>query len=134
MRKRCIWSNSLDDPVRDVEIEMLNRWGTRVERKVVPVCPAHETEVREFAALVTGRGRLFLPLMLILTVATVVGAFGESRLLAAAPLIGMGILALILPFCTPETVQMMGLETSIRLARISGLILIALGIAILVAP
>lgn len=134
MRKRCIWSNSLDDPVRDVEIEMLNRWGTRVERKVVSVCPAHEAEVREYAALGTEWGRLFLPLVLILTVAMVVGAHGNSLLLAAAPLIGMGILALILPFCTPETVQMVGIQTSIRLARLSGLILIALGIALLVSP
>lgn len=129
-----MWSNSLDDPVRDVEIEMLNRWGTRVEPKVVPVCPAHEPAVREFAALVTGWGRLFMPLLLVLLVVMIVGSFVASLALVGASVIALGALAVIFPFATPETVQMMGLQNSIRSARILGLVTVALGLAMLVAP
>jgi hypothetical protein len=131
MRKPCIWSNRFDEPVREVELELLNRWGMRIERKAVVVCAAHEPEVRRFAGLETGWGRLAMPLTLILTVLAIAGTFVEPLALTSGSIVAMGVLFLIFPFATPETVSMMGLEKSIHLARFGGLVLIALGAAIM---
>jgi hypothetical protein len=43
-------------------------------------------------------------------------------------LAGMGAVILFLPFCTPQTVQALGLRKSVRIGRVTGILIIALGI------
>jgi hypothetical protein len=45
-------------------------------------------------------------------------------------LAAMGVTIAVFPFCTPETIEMVGVKGAIRLGRIIGAVLIAIGMAL----
>lgn len=75
--------------------------------------------------------RRFTVLFLILILATVLilvfGSVVNPKIFCSLPFSAMGFVILIFPFCTPQTVQAVGLKKSILIGRCLGVLVIALG-------
>jgi uncharacterized membrane protein len=56
----------------------------------------------------------------------------REQVVAGTVMLVFGVLLIVFPFATPQTVQMMGVRASVRLVRISGLALAGWGIYLLV--
>lgn len=133
MSKRCIWSNRQDPGTREVELEPKTRFA---RPEAVQVCPAHESQVRKYHDSCERYGGWFLALHGLLAFGSLMlWALGvPENAVAGGLFIGVGVLVLVFPFATPQTVEMMGVYPSVLLVRvigvgmIGGVILSALGV------
>ena len=130
MPERCIWSKRNDPGTREITLESPNRF-TRPE--TVRVCPAHEAEVRAFHAYAERYGGWFLALFGLL----VFGAFMSiplgisERIVAGVVPFCFGVLMVVFPFATPQTVQILGMRTSVLVVRLGGVALAGYGVFLL---
>lgn len=130
MSERCIWSNRKDPGTREITLTPVNRLS---RPETVRVCPAHEPRFRAFHAYADRYGNWFLALFGLI----VFGAFmsiplGISEAVAGgAVLLATGVLMVVFPFATPQTVQMLGVRTSVFLVRVSSVLLVGYGVFLL---
>lgn len=123
---RSIWTGRHTDRLVEVTVPGISRFGKVRGVLQVLVEPEHEAETRRFFDYAARFGRLFLALVLVSTAILLAGAFVSPRdfvagqLLVALGLLALGGVVLVFPFATPETVAMVGLRRSIRLARAAG--------------
>lgn len=119
MSKRCIWSNRNDPGTREVMLEPKNRFS---RPEAIQVCPAHESQVREYYDYCEGYGGWFLALHGLLAFGSLIlWALGvPENAVAGGLFIGAGVLVLVFPFATPQTVEMMGVYPSVTLVRVIG--------------
>lgn len=115
---KCIWCNKSCEP----EITVQDKDGTYA-------CCSEECKQKAEKFLLFGKrfSPLFLGLILVCVVTLIVLSVTVPRF-ATLPMAAMGFVILFLPFCTPQTVQMLGLKKSAVIGRILGVIVIALGI------
>ena len=130
MSERCIWSNRKDPGTREITLTPVNRLS---RPETVWVCPAHEPQFRAFHAYAERYGGWFLALFGLL----VSGAFlsiplGISEEIVAGVIaFCFGALMVVFPFATPQTVQMLGVRTSVLLVRVGGVVLFGYGLFLL---
>ena len=130
MPERCIWSKRNDPGTRDVTLQSPDRFP---RPETVRVCPAHEAQVRAFHAYSARYGGWLLALFGLL----VFGAFMSiplgisERIVAGVVPLCFGVLMVVFPFATPQTVQMLGMRTSVLVVRIGGLVLAGYGVFLL---
>jgi hypothetical protein len=136
---RCIWCNRDDQSARAVTLPMIDRWGGNPTERTFAVHPEHEEAFRRFARLANRNGRRFIfgvvgTSLAMLVVPMGVIALGLDprlvRLVVGGGTALIGAMTLVWPFATPETVGMMGIERSARLARVVGGVVVLLGLAI----
>jgi hypothetical protein len=128
MQKRCIWSNEKGEPLKEITVTTLSPFATRTRKETVFVSPEHESEFRQFNAHVLRYGRVLVGIIVAGTVLLVGFALSGSSLGAGLTTIAMGIVTLLFPFATPETVQVHGLRRSIQMSRRLGMLGIGIGI------
>ena len=123
----------------EITVPGTDRFGRLSEPETHSVLPEHEADLRAFASLAQRTGRAFLLSILGLTaVVVVVAALGTFGVLSPAAsawgvglgCMGMGLLMIALPFATPETIGAFGVRRSIRIARVSGVVVAGVGLAI----
>jgi hypothetical protein len=133
---RCAWTGERSDRLTSVVVDGIDRIGRPTGPVRLLVLPEHETALRDHVA----RARRFgLPFLVGVVVIGVL-AFGLAMTPmilpgwepVATPLSGLlvillGLLFVAFPFTTPETSAFFGLRASIRIARVLGLLLAALG-------
>lgn len=119
MSKRCIWSNRNDPGTREVMLEPKSRFS---RPEAVQVCSAHESQVREYYDYCERYGGWFLALHGLLAFGSLIlWALGvPENAVAGGLFIAVGVLVLVLPFATPQTVEMMGIYPSVLLVRVIG--------------
>ncbi|HEX2080326.1 MAG TPA: hypothetical protein VHG08_21675 [Longimicrobium sp.] len=99
------------------------------------VCPRHERLARDCYARAERFRGVLLALLAAIVVGVVLSAMLESAIGTGVALAGGGIGAFLLPFGTPQTVQMHGVRASIWIARALSLLVVALGaMALAAAP
>jgi hypothetical protein len=115
---KCIWCNKPCGP----EITVEDKDGTYA-------CCSEECRHKSEKFLRFGKrfSPLFLGLIIACTVALIALSVTAPRLVSL-PMAAMGFVILFFPFCTPQTVQALGLKKSVLIGRIVGVIVIALGI------
>ena len=130
MSEHCIWSKRNDPGTREIALEPRDRF-TRPE--TVRVCPAHEAQVRAYHAYSEQYGGWFLALFGLL----VFGAFMSiplgisERIVAGVVPLCFGVLMVVFPFATPQTVHVLGMRTSVLVVRVGGLVLAGYGVFLL---
>lgn len=136
--QKCIWTGKRDARVMPVTLNTLDRFTVPTERTYY-VLPEYEQSLRDFNDRFVKQGRLFLVLIIGLTLilpasvlVSLITSFPESIILLSVGgitvLIG-GVIVLF-PFATPETAKWLGLKRAMTAARLAGLFTILLGIAI----
>lgn len=131
MSKRCIWSKRQDHGTRELTLDPSGR-SSRAE--VVQVCPAHETQVRQYYDRCSRYGGWFLAIYgLIVFAALILWALGiEEDAVAGGVFTCVGVAVVVFPFATPQTVEMMGVNPSVILCRVAGVGMVGWGIYMLV--
>ena len=132
MSECCIWSNRKDPGTREITLTPADRLS---RPETVWVCPAHEPQFRAFHAYAERYEGWFLALFGLL----VFGAFLSIPLGISEATTGrvialcFGALMVVFPFATPQTVQMLGMRTSVLLVRVGGVALFGYGAFMLAA-
>ncbi len=128
MHGRCVWSNRESVNLKEVVLDAPNRIGMRPAPRAFHVLPEYEEELRRFIERVRRFAVLFVSLMTLLSVATVFCAVLGQLTFLGLTVVLMGLVLLVLPFPTPETVNAFGLKKSIILVRAIALVVIVLGV------
>lgn len=127
VQPRCIWSNERHDDLKEVTVLTRDRFARNPQPRTFYVMPEQEEQFRRFSAFALRYSPLFLILMAALLLAMIVLSVLGSEVAVGVTVVLIGLLFVVFPFSTPETVQMMGLRKSIRLARGLGVLTAALG-------
>lgn len=126
-KQRCIWSHRHDPGTRPIRLKP----GERYAEETTWICPAHEAQFRRFYAYAARYQNTFLALIGLIVVAGFALVLFESPTGVGLLLMGIGVVMLIFPFATPQTVQMLGLHASIWLVRIGGALMVGSGLYVL---
>jgi hypothetical protein len=134
MEQKCIWSNRKSSALKEISIVTLDRLGRNPSPRTYLVLPEHEAQFRHFNDKYRRFGRVFFWLIVFCLIVLMIGggltSFGGIQAgleLTGAGLLFMGVLIVVLPFTTPETVRSMGVARSIKLAKILGWVTALLG-------
>ena len=136
MTRKCEWCNKQRDGLK--EISILSTGLRAAKRREISffVCPEHELKLRKFYDGVRRYVLLFLGLIIISLICLVTPATCSDNDWAGYLFISsfalIGLTLLLFPFCTPQTIAMMGVAKSIKIARIIGGIIFALGVIVLI--
>lgn len=134
MTRKCIWCNNESEQIKEITVLTRNRFGVNTHERNYFVCSEHEEKFRKFNDQVRRYALLFLGLIIISLLGLVGAACwtGNNNYPAAylftASFALVGLVAIVFPFCTPETITMIGVAKSIKAARIIGGVIFALGI------
>jgi len=127
MQHRCAWTNEPADDLKKVVLVVPNRFGIRPAPKTFFVLPEYEEKLRKFVQLGHRFGLAFLTSMLVLTLAVPIAALTRRYVLAGTLVAAEGVLLIIFPFATPETVRSLGIGPSITLVRVVACSVILIG-------
>jgi hypothetical protein len=139
MTPKCLWTGTHSDRAIQIEVQGTDRLGRPGDMETVSVLPEHEADLRAYVGLARRFGSILLGGILGLTavsvIAAVLGAAGVWSDTAAvwaigASVSGIGVLMIVLPLATPETLQAFGVRRSIQIARVSGAVTFVTGLAI----
>lgn len=140
--QKCIWSGKRSPKVKPVTLDTLDRFAQPAQ-KTVYVLPEYEDELQQFNETFVHQGKTFLFLILTISLLTVIVPLGllfisgnENLVLAAVGILVslLGMLVIIFPFTTPETIHWLGIKKSIILMRALGVLTILIGIFIAFHP
>jgi len=129
--QKCAWCNKRNSDLK--EIVVLNTIPIAFKRREISffVCPEHESKLRIFYDQVRRYALLFLGLIALSLIGLITSSIYSdsywSGYLFITSFASIGMIFIIFPFCTPETVAMAGVAKSIKIARIIGGAIFVLG-------
>lgn len=131
MQGRSIWTGRTSDGLMEVSLPGVSRWGTPTAEERFLVEPKHEAELRAYVAHARKWGRFCLVSVLLLSLiclgaSTVVVVWPPAMLVIALATFLLGALVIAFPFATPETVAWLGIQRSVKLARVAGVLVLVL--------
>lgn len=133
--QKCAWCNKQNDKLKKIEILSTNLSAVKRREILYYVCPEHEPQLCKFYDRVRRHALLFLGFIALSLLGLIVPAIfhnndwsGYVFILSFACI---GLVLILFPFYTPETVSMMGVAKSIKIARIMGGIILTTGIIVL---
>jgi hypothetical protein len=128
---RCIFCHQTEGEMLELRVLEPKIWEKGSREVAVTVHPEHETETRRYYDQVHRFSRVFIFSILLGCAAPFVFlAFGWLPGIAAS-LLYLGIITWLFPLCTPTTVQMLGIRSSVRVARAFAALFILVGALLL---
>lgn len=115
--QKCMWCNKKNNELREISIPDTN---SPLREISYFVCPEHEQKFRKFYDYARRYGPLFIGLVVLSLISFIISASYEHFNLSMASFASMGLIMIIFPFCTPQTIAMVGVAKSIIIARIIG--------------
>ncbi len=122
--QKCMWCNKKSDELREIFIPDPNH---PLRDFSYFVCPKHEQKFLKFLDYAKRYGPLFIGLVVLSLISFIISASYEHFNLSIASFACMGLILIIFPFCTPQTIGMIGVAKSIIIGRIIGGIFFASG-------
>lgn len=137
MKRRCIWCNGSGDDLKQIVLTSVNRLGVKTRDRTFLVHPQHEEAFIAFNSRVKKFGLLFLILVGVCLISMAVMQAVFLRSSPAYALLGIGVstfmlggLLVFFPFSTPETAAMFGVQRSVRIVRVLGVLVAAGGVLV----
>lgn len=127
--QKCMWCNKKSNELREIFIPDTNR---PLDEISYFVCPEHEQKFRKFLDQARRFGPLFIGLAVLSMISLIISGGYSYMNLFIASFASMGLIMIIFPFCTPQTIAMVGVAKSIIIARILGGIFFASGVIAIV--
>lgn len=133
MTPKCIWCNKKSYELKEITVLSTNLFAANRREIPYSVCPEHEEKLRGFYDRVRRYAFLFICLIAISLFGLVRSACwtGDNNYPAAylftASLAFVGLVFIIFPFCSQSTFDLMSIATSIKVTRIMGGVIFALG-------
>ncbi|RMH85686.1 MAG: hypothetical protein D6681_16105 [Calditrichaeota bacterium] len=128
MAPRCVWCNGTEGQLIEVEAVVRNEVGLNPRPRQFTVHPGCHQEFREFADYALKYTPVVIVAFIGLTLLMMVGAFWQPKIIPGL-LFLMAVVIWKFPFATPQTVEAVGLKTSIFLARLGGVLVLITGFA-----
>lgn len=139
MSQKCIWSNREDECVKEITVLAPDSFGLNPQEKTFFVLPEYEHNFRRFMDRAVQYSRLFLGLVALSLIILLVGVLMSAALgghpgptVIGSSLLFLGVVMILLPFSTPETVRIMGIAKSVMFVRFFGGVTICLGAFVIV--
>jgi len=131
MTQKCVWCNKENERVKEITALTKTGFGANLHERNYFVCPEHEAKFRKFNDRVIRYAILFVSLIAICFLGMVGPAIFHnyiwSRYLMVLSFACMGLVVVIFPFCSQTTFEFMSIATSIKVVRIIGGVVFALG-------
>jgi len=121
--QKCEWCKKQSDEHKRIAILSTSLFGGKRHEIAYFVCQGHESILRRFYGRVQRYALLFLALILISLLGLIVSFCLNnywSGYLSVTSLVSMGLVMIVFPFSTPETVAMLGVAKSMKIVRIMG--------------
>jgi hypothetical protein len=121
--QKCEWCKKQSDELKEIAILSTSLFGGKRHEIAYFVCQGHESILCRFYDRVQRYALLFLALILISLLGLIVSFCLNnywSGYLSVTSLVAMGLVMVVFPFSTPETVAMLGVAKSIKIVRIMG--------------
>jgi hypothetical protein len=121
--QKCEWCKKQSDELKEIAILSTSLFGGKRHEIAYFVCKGHESILCRFYDRVQRYALLFLVLILISLLGLIVSFCLNnywSEYLSVASLVSMGLVMVVFPFSTPETVAMLGVAKSIKIVRVIG--------------
>jgi hypothetical protein len=126
-----MWCNKQNNELREIFVPSTNLSASNRREISYFVCSEHEQKLRKFLDQASRYALLFIGLMVLSLISLIIsGGYSDrywSENLFIASFASMGLILIIFPYCTPQTIAMIGAAKSIIIARILGGIIFALG-------
>lgn len=132
---RCIWSGAEGGGrLKKVTVPTVDRLGQPARMQSFLVLPEHEASFRAYSDRVVRLGRTFLVGIFSLLGLTILLSLTGYLWATGIGVTLLGAWILWLPFATPETVRLVGVEKSMLVARAAGVLTALIGVAMVFAP
>src|SRR5215471_12941974 len=128
MPNRCAWTNEESDRVKEIVLNMPDRFGMHPKPTTFYVLPEYEQKLRRFTHYLERFGLTFVISFLILILALATAAVMRRYPFLGIVVVLLGIDFVVFPFNTPKTVKLLGFRASILRVRTIGFITILLGV------
>jgi hypothetical protein len=132
MTRKCVWCNKQSDKLKETSVLSTGLPAGKQHEIIYFVCPEHETLLRKFYDRVRWQALLFLGLIAIFLLGMIIpSGYTDhywSQYVFVLSFSSIGLVLIIFPFCTPQTISMMGVAKSIIIARVIGGVFFTLGI------
>ena len=125
--QKCMWCNKKSNELMEFFVPNSNLSSSNPLEKPYFVCPEHEQKLRKFYNYAKRYAPAFIGLLALSLVSLIIAGGYSSKNLFIASFASMGLIIIIFPFCTPQTITMVGVAKSIIIARILGGIIFASG-------
>jgi len=133
--RKCAWCNKQSDELKEIAVLSTNLSAAKRREISFFACPEHESKLCRFYDRVRRHALLFLGLIVLSLFGLIVSAIFHnndwSGYLFILSFASIGLVLILFPFCTPETVSIMGVAKSIKIARIMGGVIFAIGAIVL---
>ena len=127
--QKCMWCNKKSNELREIFIPDKNR---PLEEISYFVCPEHEQKFRKFFDRARRYALPFIGLMVLSMISMIIAGGYSAMNVFIASFASIGLIIIIFPFCTPQTIAMVGVAKSIIIGRILGGIIFVSGVIALV--
>ena len=124
-----MWCNRKSNELREIFIQDTNR---PLDEISCFVCSEHEQKFRKFFDRAKRYALPFIGLMVLSMISMIIAGGYSAMNVFIASFASIGLIIIIFPFCTPQTINMIGVAKSIIIARIIGGIIFASGVIALV--
>ena len=130
---RCVWCHKTGGTIESLRVRVPNvPLFSDAEREIdVLVQTEHRDEARRYYDRVYKNNRVFLLSMVLGVVALIIFAALGWEPGSAAVIVYFGIIFIVFPFTTGTTVELMGIRNSVWLARVTGVVFVVAGFALL---
>lgn len=126
--KKCVWCNRSGGELKAIKLTVWNSFATAQREVTLNVHPQHEQQARKLSQRRLRFARLFLLAILSLSAIALVTVL-IAPTVTSVSLVLMGVVFIVLPFVTDETINLMGMRSGMWLARAGGAIFIVMGLA-----
>jgi hypothetical protein len=128
---RCRWCGRLSGDMSSLDPSSEAGEMRSLAADSIPVCDEHRLQLAAHFQRVARFGPYFLAFCVLCALLIMVGgAKGWDALMTWASLL-LALSLIVFPVCTPETVQRIGVVRSILIARVAGIIIAVVAIAVL---
>ena len=129
--RKCSWCNKQNNELKEIAILSTNLFASKRREISYFVCPEHEPKLRKFYDRVRRYALLFLGLITLSLIGLITPTMYSdsywSGYLFITSFASIGLILILFPFCTPETIAMTGAAKSIKIVRIMGGVIFSLG-------
>ena len=126
---KCSWCNRAGDDLTELELDVPNTLGFGAHPERFHVHSDHEKRLRDFVAFTRRYAPVFIILLAVLLAISLIGAAVKQEIIADGAIAAVGLTIVALPFSTHQTVQMLGVRTSVLVGRVAGTLLMLMGVA-----
>lgn len=137
---KCIWTGDYSENTKSIELETLDRFGFST-KKIFHIKPEFEDDLKEYNSYLKKYGRTFIGLILfisflLITAPFIALAMGYSENIVL-DIIGiliflLGLVIILLPLPTPETIKWLGVIKAIYITRVLGIVTLLFGIVLFI--